>query len=197
MWYSPGLDVKDACLHIACWLGQDNSLNSTESHMIKEKRRKNPWKRVFVVYSMCAQSLCVCTEGRGNSAPEWFAGMQKAAAGLLGLESSLAQHKKTRRPNQGAGRLPKATNPGLDPIPSRLVFGPSGIQSESAPPRRHQLIVLFPVLARLRLSCSLHTPRSNVNSLLSLHNIACEFAFRLDLIPLSVGLCCWEEKQEI
>lgn len=125
----------------------------------------------------CAQSLCVRVrvKGRGNSAPEWFAGMQKPAAGLLGLKSSLAQHKRTkttkpgrrtptpRRPKatQGHPRQSKATNPGLDPIPSRLVFGPSGIQSESAPPRRHQLIVLFPVLARLRLSCSL-PPHSQV-----------------------------------
>lgn len=151
------------------------------SHM--KKRKGIHGRGVFVLYSMCAHILCVRTEGRGNFAPEWF-------AGLLGLESSLAQHKNTRRPNQGAGSLPKATNPGLAPIPSRLVFGPSGIQSESAPPRRHQLIVLFPVLARLRLSCSLHTPRSNVDSLLSLFNIACEFIFRLDLTLLFVCLCC-------
>lgn len=106
----------------------------------------------------CSKPLCACARKREGqfrtSVVRWNA-KKRLQQGFWAWNRAWRSTKGRRTPTQGHPRRSKATNPGLAPIPSRLVFGPSGIQSEGAPPGRHQLIVLFPVLARLRLSCSL------------------------------------------
>lgn len=70
-----------ACsLLVACRLGQDISLDSTGTHVKKQRSLEEGC--LYCAVGMCAQSLCMRIQGRGNSAPEWFAGMQKAAVGF-------------------------------------------------------------------------------------------------------------------